>query len=145
MIWRLIDDILVIRMDTGDDIYESVKSACRAAGVTTGFMSGFGATRFAEIHAGDEDAGTFGESIFEGKMELVTLTGDVLMQADDLCSHIHVVLAGPKGLTVYAGHLEKGIVQNLCEIYLYPLKTTIGKRPFGPWYIMDLESVEGSV
>lgn len=140
MVYKEFGKTVVIRMDTDDDIHASIIDVCLKTGITSGAVSGVGATSYAEIHAGDEAKGTFGSSEHHGKMELVSLTGNITIKEGQITPHLHVVLSGPRGLEVFAGHLEKGIVINTAEVYIQKLDGTITKKPVGPWYFMDLHA-----
>ena len=51
--------------------------------------------------------------------------------------HIHVT-ASDDSFNAFGGHLDRGIVQNMLEVYVYPYPETIERKPYQYWFFMDI-------
>jgi predicted DNA-binding protein with PD1-like motif len=114
--------LIMVRLHQNEDLFESLESVCRACDVRTGvFLSGIGMLKQAELSFFVKQ-GRYATVLFPEPLELVTLTGNVLLQDGEYKFHLHAVLAKDTKEAV-AGHLSKGKVNVTNEIVI--LKTAI--------------------
>ena len=114
--------LIMVRLHQNEDLFESLESVCRACDVRTGvLLSGIGMLKQAELSFFVKQ-GRYATVLFPEPLELVTLTGNVLLQDGEYKFHLHAVLAKDTKEAV-AGHLSKGKVNVTNEIVI--LKTAI--------------------
>ena len=122
MEYREDQGLIMVRLHQSEDLFESFESVCRACDVRTGvFLSGIGMLKQAELSFFVKQ-GRYATVLFPEPLELVSLTGNVLLQDGEYKFHLHAVLAKDTKEAV-AGHLSKGKVNVTNEIVI--LKTAI--------------------
>lgn len=122
MEYRQTDDLIFIRLNQNEDLYESLKEICAACKLKVGVLiSAIGMLKQAELNffAG---AGRYSPVLFPEPMELVSMTGNIILQDGEYNFHFHAVLARRNKETV-AGHLSKGKVNVTNELVI--LKTDV--------------------
>jgi hypothetical protein len=116
------NNVLMVRLYQDEDLFAGLREACLAAGVRTGVVvSGIGMLKQAELSFFLKQ-GQYHTCQFPEPLELVSLTGNAILQDGDIVFHLHAVLARESKETV-AGHLSKGKVNVTNEIAI--LKTDI--------------------
>ncbi len=122
MEYRQTDDLIFIRLNQNEDLYESLKEICTACKLKVGVLiSAIGMLKQAELNffAG---TGRYSPVLFPEPMELVSMTGNIILQDGEYNFHFHAVLARRNKDTV-AGHLSKGKVNVTNELVI--LKTDV--------------------
>lgn len=77
MDYRRFDQTIVLRLDRGDKVKESIQLACEKEQVTLATVSGIGATESAKIGIFDIDSGDYKINEFNEFLELTALLGNV--------------------------------------------------------------------
>ena len=122
MEYREDQGVIMVRLHQDEDLFESLEGVCRACDVRTGvILSGIGMLKQAELSFYVKQ-GRYATVLFPEPLELVSLTGNVLLQDGEYKFHLHVVLAKDTKEAM-AGHLSKGKVNVTNEIVI--LKTDI--------------------
>jgi predicted DNA-binding protein with PD1-like motif len=115
MEYRRVQDILIIRLDEGEKVVESLTTICLREGVRSGVVLSFvGAVKELELILRKGHQETFGEH-FE-----ITGNGNISMLDGRPRVHIHVV--GGNETKVKAGHLVEGTATVFCEIIVKVLE-----------------------
>lgn len=114
--------LVMVRLHQNDDLFDCLKKVCAACDVTVGVLvSGIGMLKQAELNFYVKQ-GKYSTVLFPEPLELVSLTGNVILQEGDYQFHLHAVLAKDNKEAV-AGHLSKGKVNITNEIVI--LKTDV--------------------
>lgn len=114
--------LILVRLFQNEDLFESLTQLCEACEVKTAIvLSGIGMLKQAELGFFVRK-GEYSSVHFPEPMELVSLSGNIIAQGDDLHFHMHAVLARSTKEAI-AGHLSKGKVNVTNEIVI--LKTDI--------------------
>jgi predicted DNA-binding protein with PD1-like motif len=125
MEYREDGNLIFVRLQQNEDLFESLREVCKASDVNVGIVvSGIGMLKQAEINFFVK-SGKYAPLLFPEPMELVSLTGSIISQDGDCHFHLHAVLARTNKDAV-AGHLSKGKVNVTNEIVI--LKTGIAAR-----------------
>jgi predicted DNA-binding protein with PD1-like motif len=113
---------IMIRLHQNEDLFDSLTEICKACKVLTGvFVSGIGMLKQAELSFYVKQ-GKYATVLFPEPLELVSLTGNVLLQDGEYAFHLHAILAKQTKEAV-AGHLSGGKVNVTNEITI--LKTDV--------------------
>jgi len=122
MEYREDQGLIMVRLHQDEDLFESLEKVCTACDVRTGVvLSGIGMLKQAELSFYVKQ-GRYATALFPEPLELVSLTGNVLLQDDEYVFHLHAALA-KETKDALAGHLSKGKVNVTNEIVI--LKTDI--------------------
>jgi len=110
--------LVMLRLHQDEDLFESLEKACRECNVRTGvFVSGIGMLKQAELSFYVK-YGKYATVLFPEPLELVSLTGTVLLQEGGYKFHLHAILAKDTKEAV-AGHLSSGKVNVTNEIMIF--------------------------
>jgi predicted DNA-binding protein with PD1-like motif len=122
MEYRENDNVIFIRLHQDEDLFESLREVCRKCGLGVGVViSGIGMLKQAELSYFVE-SGRYSPILFPEPLEMVALSGNIIIKDSDCQIHLHAVLARESKETL-AGHLSNGKVNVTNEIVI--LKTTI--------------------
>ena len=138
MVYQVFGNRLVVRLETGDELLESILKVCEETGFTTASVTGIGATDDVEIGSGNEDENRYYIQSYHEKLEMCNISGNVTHKGDLLNCHLHVVLGAPGG-GAFGGHVHKAVVKNTAEIFIDRIDGEIDRKLFeGRFYFMDL-------
>ena len=135
MDYRKYDDTVYIRMDKGDEIIGSILDVCKKEQISSATFSGIGGCSEAQIQTFLPESRTFETQILRGMLELVSLTGNVILSGQqELCHHTHAVFSYKDGdrHCMAAGHMKAITVLYTAEIELRPVIGGTIRRQFDP-------------
>lgn len=116
------NNLILVRLFPGEDIYRALKEVCQKRKVETAVvLSGLGQLKQFELGYFKEK-GNYMPQEFEKAHELLSLTGNISLQDGEYNLHLHAILGDEQKKTV-GGHLIKGKVEVTNEIAL--LKTGV--------------------
>ena len=124
MEYKKIGQTYYARLDRGDELITSVRSLCKAEGIRSATFSGIGGCSHAELLTFAPELGAFEVEELNGTLELVSLTGNVITDADgELYHHVHAVMAykDERGHRVSAGHVQAIVVRYSVSVEIRPV------------------------
>jgi predicted DNA-binding protein with PD1-like motif len=107
--------LVVVRLDPGEDVLQSLREAVRASGITHGLiLSGLGSLSRYHVHVVKTTNMPPGDTFFEGEgpFDILTLTGAIL----DGRVHAHITFSNTEH--ALGGHLEEG-----CRVLTFAVAT----------------------
>lgn len=104
-----------LRLDRGEDIWESLRAFAEREGVRAGLISGLGAVGECELGFFSHATGAYARRTFAGEHEIGMLTGNFSELEGRPFPHCHIVIAG-EDFVAHTGHLFRGVVSVTCEI-----------------------------
>ena len=122
---RVGDDVL-LRLDPGEEIHESIQSLQIHGIDSAAITSGIGRCHEIEIGYLGSD-GIYQKEIHDDSMELLSTQGNLAPGPNGPFTHIHVVLSGDDKI-VYGGHLFMATVSVTAEIHLRVLNRDLGSK-----------------
>lgn len=117
MEYRVFEDTIVVRLDKGDMIAQSLLEVAKKEGVTLASVSGIGATDDFEVGVFDLTRSDYEHFRFRGNHEIVSLVGNLTTKDGAPYLHLHITCAGEGGKIV-GGHLFDGKISLTAEIFL---------------------------
>ena len=124
MDYRRYGETVYIRMDREDEIVGGILDICKKENIKSAIYSGIGGCSEAHIQTFIPEKGEFETRIIKGMLELVSLNGDIVTDADEnYYHHTHAVFAYKENEEhrVAAGHIKSVTVLYTAEIELRPV------------------------
>lgn len=133
--YKKIGDAYYVRMDRDDEIIGEILKLCQKEEISSCTFTGIGGCGRATIQTFLPESGTFETRIITGLLELVSLTGNVVVdEKGERYHHTHAVFAYKKGEEhcIAAGHIQEITVSYTAEIELRPVLNGRIGRCFDP-------------
>lgn len=121
MEYKVFEDIIVVRLDKGDHVAESLLSVAKEEGVTLASVHGIGATDDFEVGVFDLKKSDYDRVRFTGNHEITTLVGNLTTKEGAPYLHLHITCAGEGGKMV-GGHLFEAKISLTAEIFIKTIK-----------------------
>ena len=138
MRYKRFGNTVYIRLETSENILETLQEICRKEKIYLGTVEGFGGVSYLKMGIWNNGANQYDYMEAENRsMEILNLSGNISMQDNSPVLHVHVTAADYK-FHVFGGHLVKGIVKNLAEITIHADEGSVNRIPVGYWHFMDL-------
>ena len=119
-------DILIIRLDKGDNLIEKIKEVVSAEGIQGGFFNGIGACAKVVLSYFDIEKKEYLDRTFDEPLEIVSLSGNIAHADGDVVVHAHGVFSNANYSTV-GGHVKELIDSVTCELDLTKLRSTLNR------------------
>ncbi len=121
MKYKIDGDVLFVRMDDGEDFYETLYGVLKEIGWDSGVvLNAIGMLRDFEIGWFNVQKGEYEKEFVSTPHELVSVQGNVSNKDGQPFAHLHVSLAGP-ARNLVGGHLFAATVCNTVEMFIKKL------------------------
>lgn len=127
MEYRVFNDVLVARIDKGEEIVASIREICVKEKICLGKVNAIGAVNRARIGLFETGIKKYNSTELTGDFEIVSLSGTVTMMDGEPYLHLHINLAD-SGFKTFGGHLNEAYVSATCELTLHIIKGSVGRR-----------------
>ena len=128
MDYRRFNDTILLRIDRGEEIVETVKKVAEKEHVRLASVEALGATDDFTVGVYDVDAKQYDSKTFQGPHEIVSLVGTITEKDGAFYQHLHMS-AGNKDCAVVGGHLNRAVVSVTCEMVIRILSGAVDRRP----------------
>ena len=128
MDYRRFNDTIILRIDRGEEIIETVKAVAEKEHIRLASVSALGATDEFTVGVYDVDAKRYDSKTFVGPHEIVSLTGTITEKDGAFYQHLHMS-AGNRDCKVVGGHLNRAVVSVTCEMVIRVLPGAVDRRP----------------
>lgn len=115
MEYRKFGNTLVVRIDKGEEILESVKVLAEKENIKLASIQALGAINDFTVGVLDTATRQYRSNSFTGAYEIVSLTGTINTKNDAFYCHLHLSAGNDKG-EVFGGHLNRAVVSATCEM-----------------------------
>lgn len=127
MEYRRFGDTLVIRIDKGEEIIQSLRLAAEKEQVRLAAVEALGAVDDFTVGVFDTVEKQYHANHFSGAFEIVSLTGTVTTQDGKFYAHLHMS-AGDREGKVFGGHLNSATVSATCEMVVWALDGEVERQ-----------------
>ena len=117
MDYKRFGNTIVVRIDKGEEILESIKEIALAENIKLANVNALGATNDFTVGVFKVEEKKYYANEFKGNFEIVSLTGTINTMNGEFYTHIHMSAGNDKG-EVFGGHLNKAIVSATCEMII---------------------------
>lgn len=128
MEYQRIGNKLIIRLDRGDYIMESLQQIVKKEKINTGSVSAIGAIDCADLNFFYYELQNYKTVTFEEEFEVLSLLGNITKRGDDTNLHLHITLGRPDYSTI-GGHLKEARVGITLEIFVDIIDTVVDRKP----------------
>lgn len=117
MEYRRFENMIVARIDKGEEILEEVKAIAEQENIKLASVNAIGAINAFTVGVFKTGEKKYYANSFEGNYEIVSLTGTINTMNDEFYTHLHLS-AGNEDGKVFGGHLNRAIVSATCEMVI---------------------------
>lgn len=117
MDYRRFGDTIVLRIDRGEEICETLKLLAEKEGVRLAEISALGAVNDFTVGVFKPEEKKYYANHFEGAFEIVSLTGTISTMNGEYYAHLHMSAGDDKG-RVFGGHLNRAVISATCEMII---------------------------
>lgn len=111
---KQIDNKLIVRIDKGEEIVESIMTVCKKFDIKLGSIMGIGATNKVTIGLYDVENKKYHSKEFTGNFEIASVIGTISMMNDEPYLHLHITVCDENHHS-YGGHLNSAVVSATSE------------------------------
>ena len=104
-----------LRLEPGEEIFETLSAFAEREHVRAGMSSGLGAVGETELGFFVSSNGSYVRRTFTGEHEIGVLTGNFSELEGRPFPHCHIIIAGDDFIA-HTGHLFRGVVSVTCEV-----------------------------
>lgn len=134
MDYRRMNDVCYVRVDKGEEVISELLNVCRKENIQSAFFTGIGGCSHAELQTFIPEKGEFETEIIDGMLELINVTGNIIMDEGKLFHHTHASFSykDEQGHKMAAGHMKAMTVLYTAEIELRSVTGGAIKRKHDP-------------
>ena len=118
---------VVVRLDPGDRILESLRKTVKAERLTAASITGIGAVDDFEVGVFDLEKSDYNRMRYTGNHEINALIGNLTAKDGEPYLHLHITCTDRDGRVV-GGHLLEGRISLTAEIFIQPFEASIKRR-----------------
>jgi predicted DNA-binding protein with PD1-like motif len=123
---RLGTDNYVLRLESGDDILQTLRQFATTKKLGASLLEGIGSLNKVKLGHYDFKTKQYKYETFEDDLEILNLSGNIATMNKQALPHVHVTL-GRRDFSVIGGHLDEGSVANMVEIGIWKLPGKLQK------------------
>lgn len=127
MIYQVDGKTIVLVLEQGEDIIESVTDLAKEQNGKFGTVSGIGACDDVELNFYNIETKTYEKKRIQEPLELISLLGNVSHIDDKPFAHLHATF-GTNQYETLSGHLTKAIVSATAEIVIHMTNLDINRK-----------------
>ena len=128
MDYRRFNDTILLRIDRGEEIIETVKKIAEKEHIRLASVEALGATDDFTVGVYDVAEKHYDSKTFTGPHEIVSLVGTITEKDGAFYQHLHMS-AGNARCEVFGGHLNRAVVSATCEMVIRILPGVVERRP----------------
>lgn len=117
MEYKKFGNVIVVRLDPGDEILESIKKVSEKENIKLAKVEALGATNEFTIGAYSIPEQKYYKNDYKGVWEIVALHGNINTMNGEFYTHIHMGAGDNEGHFV-GGHLNRAIISATCEMFI---------------------------
>ena len=118
------DQLLALRLERGEEIVESIRSAAADYNIRSGIVSGIGAVSEITLFLFQTSTKQFVQNKFSGDLEILGINGNLTTKDGACYPHLHIAVANASAQT-FGGHLVEAKVSATAEIFIQILSEEI--------------------
>lgn len=118
MDYRRFGDVLVVRLDRGEEIIATLAALAKRENITLATVQGIGACDQVKFSLYNVAERTYSPNELHEELELTSLNGNMSMMDGEYYSHLHATFGRCNGAVV-GGHLNEARISGTGEIFVH--------------------------
>ena len=127
MEYQRFDSKIIVRLDQGDYVMDSLKEVAKKESIQTGFISAIGAVDLAQLNYFFLNLQNYKTVDFEEAFEVLSMNGNIAQNNGEPHLHLHTAL-GRSDYSTIGGHLLDARVSITLEVIIDIIDTTITRE-----------------
>ena len=107
----------ILRFDRGEEILELLRGFCAEKNFRSGYFSAIVAVGKVILMHYDPDTKKYSEKVFEQKLEIANLSGNLSWHEEKPYLHAHGAFSDEE-MKCWGGHIKEAVVAATCEMFL---------------------------
>ena len=128
MEYKRIDNVIIARIDHGEEIVETLRLIAERENVTLANINALGAVDDFTVGVYNVDRQQYFRNDFQGAYEIVSPTGSVNTMDGEYYAHLHMSAGDDKG-AVFGGHLNSARISVTCEMVIDVIDGVVDRKP----------------
>lgn len=128
MEYRKFGNTIVLRLEVGEEIVESLTKLCAGENIRLAQVSGLGAANEITVGIFDTAEKQYYSKTYTGDFEIGALTGNLTRKEGEPYLHLHIVFGNPQKELCAAGHLNRAVISATAELLITVLDGEVGRR-----------------
>ena len=128
MEYRVFGDSIVLRIQKGEEILDTIKAVCEQEKVALAEVSGIGAVNDVTLGVFNSEKFEYESQQFTGDMEIASCTGNVSQMKGQTYLHLHMVVGNVTRGIMHAGHLNRAEVSLTGEFIIRRIDGCVGRE-----------------
>lgn len=126
MLVKKINEDLIVRLEIGEEIVESLLKVGKDYDIEFAEITGIGVADFIEVGYYNVSIKKYKSIEFTGDLEITSILGNLTRQDDEPYLHLHITF-GDEDLNLHGGHLNKAVISATCELVIRKLDGKVGR------------------
>lgn len=118
MDYRRFGDVLVVRLDRGEEIVSTLANLAKRENITLANVQGIGACDQVKYSLYNVAERSYSPNELNEELELTSLNGNMSMMDGDYYGHFHATFGRADG-SVVGGHLNEAVISGTGEIFIH--------------------------
>lgn len=114
MKYKRIENKIILRIDKGEEVIETLKKVCADENVKVGQVNALGAVNKVKIGLFNVETKEYHAQEFVGNFEIAPLYGNISTMNGELYLHLHINICNSEHKS-FGGHLNYAYVSATCE------------------------------
>ena len=131
MEYRRYGSDVVLRIQKGEEILESIQAVCEREDIRLGSVNGIGAVNELTLGVFNSEKFVYETTDYTGDMEIASCMGNISTKDGACYLHIHLAAGNPTKGMFAAGHLTRGVVSLTGEFIIHSIPAQV-EREFSP-------------
>ncbi|HET6374364.1 MAG TPA: PPC domain-containing DNA-binding protein [Candidatus Polarisedimenticolia bacterium] len=128
MTYKRVNDRIIVRLDIGDEVIESLKTLARIERIPGGALTGLGAVGDVTLAYYHLKSRSYETVRLEEDVEVVSLTGNIGWLGDEPVIHAHAVVSRADCSTA-GGHVMRAVVSVTVEVMVLVYAERLERAP----------------
>ncbi|NLY21382.1 MAG: DNA-binding protein [Tissierellia bacterium] len=120
------DKRLIVRLQKGEEIVESLKKIIKEYNLVGGSVVGIGASDDIEVGCYNSATKEFKSTTFNDDYEITSLIGNVSRKDGEPYVHLHINFSDEE-MHTRGGHLNRAVISVTCELFIDFIDEEIGR------------------